>query len=39
VWGATSIAADIDRIEQALAAEPLDSAVVERLLDTIAARL
>jgi two-component system, NarL family, sensor histidine kinase EvgS len=39
VWGATSIAADIERIEQALATEPLDSAVVERLLDAIAARL
>jgi signal transduction histidine kinase/DNA-binding NarL/FixJ family response regulator len=39
VWGATSIATDIDRIEQALARDPVDDALVVRLLDAIAARL
>jgi len=39
VWGATSIAADIDRVEQALAAEPVHRKLVGRMLDAIAARL
>jgi len=39
VWGATSIAADIDRIELALAGDPVDVNHVGRLLDSIAARL
>ena len=39
VWGATSIAADIDRVEQALAGEPLDAKLIDGLLDAISARL
>jgi signal transduction histidine kinase/CheY-like chemotaxis protein len=39
VWGATSIVADIDRMEQALAVDPVDSKLVGALLDAIAARL
>jgi signal transduction histidine kinase/DNA-binding NarL/FixJ family response regulator len=39
VWGATSIAAAIDRIELALAGDPVDVNLVGRLLDSIAARL
>jgi signal transduction histidine kinase/DNA-binding response OmpR family regulator len=39
VWGATSIAADIDRVEQALTAGAVDRKQVHHLLDGIAARL
>jgi signal transduction histidine kinase/DNA-binding response OmpR family regulator len=39
VWGATSIAADIDRVERALAGEPLDAKLIDGLLDAISARL
>jgi two-component system sensor histidine kinase EvgS len=39
VWGATSIVTDIDRMEQALAIDPVDGKLVGGLLDAIAARL
>lgn len=39
VWGATSIVTDIDRMEQALAVDPVDGKLVGGLLDAIAARL
>jgi len=39
VWGATSIAADIDRVELALAGDPADVNLVGPLLDSITARL
>lgn len=39
VWGATSIVTDIDRVEQALVAEPVDARLITLTLDAIAARL